>query len=123
VLDDVFFSARHTSCSGKPDEAAQKSQYAWLVAQLQAAKQAKQNVWIMAHIPPGIDAYSTLSHLSGPCSKPPIMLLSSPRLEQTLEGSADSIKLGIFGHTHETRSACFNQTRARQPRSTRLRSR
>ncbi|UWZ82239.1 metallophosphoesterase [Occallatibacter riparius] len=101
VLDDVFFSAKHTACSGKPDTADQDAQYAWLAAQLQEARKAKQNVWVMAHIPPGVDAYGTLAHLSGPCGRKPTMLLSSDRLAQTLEGEADSIKLGIFGHTHE----------------------
>ncbi len=101
VLDDVFFSPKHTACSGKPDTAAQDAQYVWLTAQLQEAQKAKQNVWVMAHIPPGVDAYATLAHLTGPCGRKPTMLLSSDRLAQTLEGAADSIKLGIFGHTHE----------------------
>jgi sphingomyelin phosphodiesterase acid-like 3 len=101
VLDDIFLSAKHTACSGKADPAAQDAQYAWLSSQIRQAQETNQTIWVMAHIAPGVDAYSTLSHLSGPCGRSPKMLLSSDRLAQTLEASAPHIKLAIFGHTHE----------------------
>jgi sphingomyelin phosphodiesterase acid-like 3 len=101
VLDDIFLSAKYTACSGKPDTASQDAQYDWLAAELESAQHTKQNVWVMAHIPPGIDSHATLAHLGGPCGKSPKMLLSSGRLAQQLTDSADSIKLAIFGHTHQ----------------------
>ena len=100
VLDDLFFSAKHTACSGQPDTAAQDALYTWLASQLEAAREANQKAWIMAHIAPGVDAYSTLSRASGPCATAPKMLLSSDRLAQELMES-DVVRLGIFGHTHE----------------------
>jgi sphingomyelin phosphodiesterase acid-like 3 len=111
VLDDVFLSDHHTACSGNPDTSGEDAQYAWLAAELRAAQKANQKVWVMAHIPPGVDAYATLAHLSGPCGRPPKMLLSSDRFAQQLEGSADSIKLGIFGHTHEDEIKLLQSTR------------
>lgn len=101
VLDDIFFSAKHTACSGKPNQAGADAEFAWLAAELRSAQQAQQKVWLMAHIPPGVDAYATLAHLTGPCGRSPKMLLSSDQLAETLQQSADSIKLAIFGHTHE----------------------
>jgi len=101
VLEDVFFSAKRTSCSGKPDKADQDAQLAWLKQELEEARTAKQRVWIMGHIPPGVDAYKTLAHLSGACGRPPLMMLSSDALAETLTGASDVVALAIFGHTHE----------------------
>ena len=101
VVDDVFLSAKHLTCSGRRDRSDQQELLAWLDLQLDQARAAKQKVWIMGHIPPGIDAYSTLAHISGACGHPPTMLLSSGKFAETLAGAADVIKLAIFGHTHE----------------------
>jgi sphingomyelin phosphodiesterase acid-like 3 len=119
VLDDVFFSPKHTTCSGKPDPADQDVQLKWLAEQLSAARTAKQNVWVMAHIPPGVDAYATLAHLGGACGRPPAMLLSSDKLAESLTDAADVIKLAIFGHTHEDEIKLLEQkhSRAAEPQS------
>jgi len=101
VVDDVFLSAKHTTCGGKRDSAGQREVLAWLTGQLDEARAAKQKVWMMGHIPPGIDAFSTLAHISGACGHRPTMLLSSGQLADALAGAADVITLGIFGHTHE----------------------
>ncbi len=101
VVDDVFLSAKHTACSGKRDRVDQREVLAWLTSQLEQARAARQKVWVMGHIPPGIDAYSTLAHISGACGRPPTMLLSFGQFTTTLAGAADEIKLAIFAHTHE----------------------
>ncbi|HEY2861763.1 MAG TPA: metallophosphoesterase [Terracidiphilus sp.] len=101
VLDDLFSSARHTSCSGKPGTSGEAEQLAWFAKQIDAARTAKQRVWVMGHIPPGVDAFATLSHVSGVCAQAPRMLLSSDKLPDALTDAADVIALGIFGHTHE----------------------
>src|SRR6185437_2631011 len=101
VVDDVFLSANHYTCSGKRDRADQQELLAWLSRHLQQARAAKEKVWIMGHIPPGIDAYATLVHISGACGRRPTTLLSSRQLADTLGDGADVIRLAIFGHTHE----------------------
>ena len=101
VLDDVFSSWKHTSCADKPDAAGEEAQLGWFAKEIAAAREAKQKVWVMAHIPPGVDAFATLSHLSGACTQGPRMLLSSNKLDTALTDASDVITLGIFGHTHE----------------------
>jgi hypothetical protein len=59
VLDDIFLSAKYATCSGKPDPAPAAAQLAWLDAQLAAARQHNERVWVMGHIPPGVDLYAT----------------------------------------------------------------
>jgi predicted phosphodiesterase len=53
-INDIFFSERN----GYNDYGWQ--QLKWLEKQLKAAKKNKRNVWIVFHIPPGVDTWSTL---------------------------------------------------------------
>ena len=100
VLQDIFESRRYTACNGMAsDDAA--LQIAWLRAQLTAARAAHEHVWVMAHIPPGIDAYSTFTRHRDVCGgQSPEMFLGSEALADTLTGFPDVIRLALFGHTH-----------------------
>jgi sphingomyelin phosphodiesterase acid-like 3 len=105
VLDDLFFSKRYTSCPGYSGASGKTLQLAWLAKQLAAARTANEKVWVMAHLPSGVDAFSTLKR--GACKAPPTMILSTPDpaepddLTDALVDAADVIQLGIFAHTHE----------------------
>jgi sphingomyelin phosphodiesterase acid-like 3 len=101
VLNDIFLSKRYSACSGQPDPQAAADQIAWLRGQLAEARAAHQKVWVMGHIPPGIDAYASLERLADPCgSDPPVSFLSSQVLARALTESSDVIALALFGHTH-----------------------
>ncbi|MDR3554577.1 MAG: hypothetical protein P4L55_07470 [Syntrophobacteraceae bacterium] len=54
-LNDIFFSGKN----GCGDYGWQ--QLEWLEKQLKTAKKNKQKVWIIFHIPPGVDAWSTVN--------------------------------------------------------------
>ena len=55
----------------------------------------------MAHIPPGVDSYSTARKWMTLCaSGKPKMFLSSEELPEVLAGYGDVIQLAIFAHTH-----------------------
>lgn len=101
VLDDLFMSARYASCAGKRDPKPAADQIAWLRMQLESARQSRQNVWVMAHIPPGIDAYSTARKMRDVCGgQAADTFLSSDALGSTLAEYGDVIRLVLFGHTH-----------------------
>jgi sphingomyelin phosphodiesterase acid-like 3 len=101
VLNDIFMSSHYATCAGKADPAAADVQIAWLRQQLAAARNHKQKVWIMGHIPPGIDLYSTMRRLTDVCGgQKPMMFLSSEKLADALTDYSDVIELAIFGHTH-----------------------
>ena len=101
VLDDLFMSTRYQSCGGKPDPAAAAAQIAWLRGQLSMARRDKEKVWVMSHIPPGIDPYSTAAKLTDVCGgKPAVTFLSSDALGETLSEFGDVVQLAIFAHTH-----------------------
>jgi sphingomyelin phosphodiesterase acid-like 3 len=101
VLDDVFLSKRYTTCGGKEDPAPAAAQIAWLAQQLREARSKNEKVWVVAHIPPGVDPYSTATKGKDICAgNKPTMFLSSEVLPETMARFGDVIRLAIFAHTH-----------------------
>jgi sphingomyelin phosphodiesterase acid-like 3 len=101
VLDDLFMSRRYASCGKKSDPEPAAAQIAWMEQQLNEARHSGQKVWILAHIPPGIDAYSTATKGANICANAaPTMFLKSEALPEALAKYGDVIRLAIFAHTH-----------------------
>lgn len=94
-------SRRYAACGGNADSAPAAAQIEWLKKQLDDARQRHEKVWVMAHIPPGVDAYSTATKGKDLCKgNAPTMFLSSEALPEAMAGYGDVIKLAIFAHTH-----------------------
>jgi len=101
VLDDLYLSATYATCSGKPDPAPAATQIVWLAAQLASARQHNEHVWVMGHIPPGVNLYATARKFTAVCAgASPQMFLSSEALAETLAANSDIVRLALFGHTH-----------------------
>ena len=102
VVNDLFLSPKYRTCAGrKSDSSAATAQMSWLKQELQQAQQSHQRVWVVGHIPPGIDSYSTLSKFRDVCGgQDPVMFLSSDKLADLMVDYADTVKLAIFAHTH-----------------------
>ena len=110
VLNDLLQSRKYKSCGEKQDTAAVDTELAWLTKQLKEARQDKQLVWVMGHIPPGIDPYSTFSRMTNVCGgSQPVVFLSSERLADVMGQYADVVRLGIFGHSHMDEMRLFGQ--------------
>ncbi|MEO6982292.1 MAG: metallophosphoesterase [Edaphobacter sp.] len=101
VLNDVFMSRNYATCGGNADRSEGAKQLEWLRSELDAARQQKQRVWVLGHIPPGVDVYGTVKGLKDVCSgAAPAIFLSSEELGEILVEHADVVRLGIFAHTH-----------------------
>ncbi len=101
ILDDQFMSAQYQTCGGKADAAPAAAQIDWLKQQLSNAREKKEKVWVMAHIPPGVNSYSTAKKWMQLCAGgKPKMFLSSEALPEALAGYGDVVQLAIFAHTH-----------------------
>ncbi len=101
VLDDLFMSSRYSTCVGKADSTGADAQLAWLEQQLTNARQNREKVWVMGHIPPGVDVHGTVTKMKDVCGgQKPVMFLSSEKLADVLVDSSDVIQLAIFAHTH-----------------------
>jgi sphingomyelin phosphodiesterase acid-like 3 len=102
VFDDMYLSRKYTTCAGKTDARGSADLTAWLTAQLDGARQRGEKVWVMAHIPTGVDVFSTLKK-GDVCSGTPETFLSSAAtdgLVDMLVAHEDVVKLAIVGHTH-----------------------
>jgi len=100
VLDDVFLSGKYITCSGKYDPRPAVAQLTWLARQLASARLQKEQVWVMGHIPPGVDVYATARRSGNLCGMKPQMFLGSEDFAELLARNADIVRLGLFGHTH-----------------------
>jgi sphingomyelin phosphodiesterase acid-like 3 len=106
VLNDIFMSSNYATCAGKPDSTAAAEQLTWLHRQLTEARANQKKIWVMGHIPPGVDLYATATSFIDICSgRKPVMFLSSESLADELVEFSDVVELAIFAHTHmdETR--------------------
>lgn len=101
VLDDIFMSEKYATCGGQKNAAAGAAQLAWLQRELAEARLQKQRVWVMGHIPPAVDIYTTFTKMRNVCANDkPEMFLSSDQLGDALVKNADVIRLALFAHTH-----------------------
>ena len=101
VLDNLFMSKRYATCSSTSDRKTAAGQITWLRDQLEMARRKHDKVWFMAHIPPGVDPYSTARKMRDVCGgEKAEMFLASDALAGTLADFGDVIRLAIFAHTH-----------------------
>jgi sphingomyelin phosphodiesterase acid-like 3 len=101
VLNDLFMSNNYATCSGKADPAAADAQIAWLRQQLAEARANKQKVWVMGHIPPGVNLHATARRMADLCGgQKPTMFLSSEKMADVIAEFGDVVQLAIFAHTH-----------------------
>lgn len=105
VLQDIFESTHYKGCNGQASPAPAAEQIAWLRKQLTEARDSGEQVWVMGHIPPGIDIYTTYHrYLFAPgeaCNvKQPQMYLSNGALGDTIAEFGDIVRLAIFAHSH-----------------------
>jgi sphingomyelin phosphodiesterase acid-like 3 len=106
LMQDIFESKKFTACNGKsaPDQGT--AQIDWLRKQLTAARAHHEAVWVMAHIPPGVDAYSTFiksarSQSTEACRyADPELFLNSELFASAIADFPDVIHLVLLGHTH-----------------------
>ena len=101
VVNDLFLSPKYTTCGNLPDTTAASAEMDWLNQQLADAQKAGQKAWVMGHIPPGIDPYSTVAKMKNVCANAkPDMFLASGKMADVMVEHAPAIRLGIFAHTH-----------------------
>ncbi len=100
-FNSVFFSSDyHDDCGDQALKPGGKL-LAWLEAELVAARQAGQKVWLISHIPPGIDSYDTARAARN--DRPAVEFWQASDLAAYLQLVArfrSTIALALAGHTH-----------------------
>ena len=104
VLEDIFDARQYNNCAAAADRDPEKSQLTWLRTELAQARARGEQVWVMGHIPPGIDAYASFHrYVLRPgelCTAQAQPFLADTALADTLLDYADVVRLALFGHTH-----------------------
>ncbi len=105
TVNDVLWSTDYRDACGTSGDQAAAAMMGWLEQQLSEARAAGRRVWLVHHIPVGIDAYATL-HASAELSCPArvIPFLKDPfasRFIELLRAYAAIIQAGFSGHTHQ----------------------
>ncbi|MGC2130076.1 MAG: hypothetical protein WA629_08270 [Candidatus Aquilonibacter sp.] len=98
VLNDVLWSAKYKNACGDPKADPGGDELRWLQS-TQAALPAGTPVWVIAHIPPGIDVYATLH---APAGSAPVPFLADRFNDAFLTAldSSSTVVMSIAGHTH-----------------------
>jgi hypothetical protein len=97
-----FLSVRYrNACGSAADGDPARATLAWLEAELAAAREAQERVWLLYHIPPGIDGYATLRQGACPGTMIPMwnQAYAGPFLA-LLRRYADTVTVSFAGHTH-----------------------
>lgn len=103
VLNTVFFSSKYENACGNPQANPAQDEIKWMQAQLQDASEKKQKVWLLYHIPPGIDVYSSTHSKSESENQQPVTFLNASYNQQFIDLVSQyySIIIGSFaGHIH-----------------------
>jgi sphingomyelin phosphodiesterase acid-like 3 len=105
VVNDVLWSAIYRNACGTDRTETTEAMMGWLEQQLSGARAAGRRVWLVHHIPVGIDPYATL-HASTESSCPArvIPFLKEPFASgfvRLLREYAATIQAGFSAHTHQ----------------------
>jgi sphingomyelin phosphodiesterase acid-like 3 len=117
-LNTVFFSNKYHAASfangcSQVDSTAASRTFTWLESNLALARQAHEKVWLMLHIPPGIDGYATMmqyrqmSQGAAPseelCSKAIVPMWNpvwTSRFDGIMQDFQSTITASFAGHNH-----------------------
>jgi sphingomyelin phosphodiesterase acid-like 3 len=101
VVDDIYMMPKYTNCAAAEDDKGEQEQAAWLQKELEHAHSNKQRVWLLGHLPPTVNADASLSPKASFCANgQTVRFQTKDDLASQIMVNADTIKLGIFGHTH-----------------------
>lgn len=114
VLNTTFFSKNYQNTCGDPKAEPGTDEMKWLETELTKATAAKQKVWLVYHIPVGVDVYASAS--KGPAA-PPVLLWQANFNQQFIDllaRYASTITAQFAGHIHMD---SFQLTQATGPAS------
>jgi hypothetical protein len=103
VLNDILWSRKYRNSCGTTGLAAATEMMEWLTARLREKKQAGLKVWLVHHIPVGIDPYSTTKDKADTCPARVTGFLKEPFASQYLKllvDFSDIIEASFAGHVH-----------------------
>jgi sphingomyelin phosphodiesterase acid-like 3 len=97
-----FFSIHYrNACGSSSDPDPGRATLAWLETELAAAQRTREPVWLLYHIPPGIDGYATLQKGTCPAKIIPMWDPAyADAFDKLLRGYSNTVIASFAGHTH-----------------------
>lgn len=103
VLNAIYWSVKYQNRCGSGGTDPAQAQLEWLRAELASAAANQQQVWLLYHIPPGVNTYSTWQNAGGGDITDVLFFWQSAYLEPFLElirHHASMVEVSLVGHTH-----------------------
>lgn len=100
-LNTIFFSSNYDNACGTNGIDYGVLELAWLKKQLALARLRKRHVWLLYHIPPGINVYSSTTGPSA-CPAPVTMWKTqyTTTFDALMKQYASTVSVSLAGHTH-----------------------
>jgi hypothetical protein len=103
VLNDVLWSTRYRDACGTDGLAAAEAMLGWLSDRLARQRATGGRVWLVHHIPWGIDPYTTINTRAASCPAKVVPFLREPfaaDFQALLAEYRDVLQASFSGHTH-----------------------
>jgi hypothetical protein len=101
VLNSVFFSTNYDNACGKGPQTPALDEFGWLADTLAQALAAGESVWLLMHVPPGINSYNSVGSVAqggAPATFWQQELTS--RFLQIVRDRGSIMHTSFAGHTH-----------------------
>ncbi len=103
VVNDVLWSAKYQDACGKDGIEAGEAELKWVADRLAEQKAVGGKVWLVHHIPWGIDPYSTVHAKADTCAAKTVPFFKesfSARFLDLMRTYADTVETSLSGHVH-----------------------
>ncbi|MFL6351018.1 MAG: hypothetical protein ACJ74Z_04090 [Bryobacteraceae bacterium] len=102
ALNSVYFSPRYQNVCSQLDNDPAAEEMRWLESELAKARDHKEKVWLMFHIPPGVDGYATARAKQGGGDKTIFMWkpVYTEQFRNLITRYHNTVTLSLAGHVH-----------------------
>jgi len=101
VLNSIFFSVNYENACGTTTDTPALNQFQWLAQTLEQAEAAGESVWLLMHIPPGVNSFNTAKNWEA--GDPPVGFWQPELMNRflgLLQRFRSTIHVAFAGHTH-----------------------
>jgi sphingomyelin phosphodiesterase acid-like 3 len=101
VLNSIYFSVNYNNACGLATQTPALDQLGWLAVTLEAARASGERVWLLMHVPPGINSFNSAEIV--PRGGPPVTYWQpelTSRFLELIRRYRSTIRIAFAGHTH-----------------------
>ena len=102
IIDNVYWSTYYDNACGDITQTPALDQLVWLEKALHDSRRANEKVWLLLHIPPGIDNFFSSTKHQSDFARPVTFWQQAltSRFAKLVERYQSTIQIAFAGHTH-----------------------